>query len=273
MKTRISVLAVAGALGLALGSAAPAGANSPAHVWLNQGPPAYAGYRANVHLDFSPASQVVAIVKNGATVFLECWHDGGWANLNYSTNRWFEVTVPNGAEPITGWLTASAIRKSEQPRLPRCIWVVHQLGNGTSYGDWQSPEPAPAASPPAPAASAPAPAPAASAPVPMSAPVPGPSPAPARTYPETTGSVAHTWTDYADAGGYEGSLISANATVEIACAVIGFRVADGNTWWYRIAQAPWNGAYYVSADAFYNDGAISGSLLGTPFVDPAVPSC
>lgn len=53
----------------------------------------------------------------------------------------------------------------------------------------------------------------------------------------------------------------------------GFRVADGNTWWYRIAQSPWDGTYYVSADAFYNDGATAGSLLGTPFVDPAVPAC
>jgi hypothetical protein len=53
----------------------------------------------------------------------------------------------------------------------------------------------------------------------------------------------------------------------------GFRVADGNTWWYRIASGPWNGAFYVSADAFYNNGQTSGSLIGTPFVDPAVPDC
>jgi hypothetical protein len=61
--------------------------------------------------------------------------------------------------------------------------------------------------------------------------------------------------------------------VQITCRTEGFRVADGNTWWYRIASSPWNDAYYVSADAFYNNGATSGSLNGTPFVDPAVPGC
>jgi hypothetical protein len=55
--------------------------------------------------------------------------------------------------------------------------------------------------------------------------------------------------------------------------VTGFRVANGNTWWYRIAQSPWNDNYYVSADAFYNNGQTSGSLAGTPWVDPAVPNC
>jgi hypothetical protein len=93
------------------------------------------------------------------------------------------------------------------------------------------------------------------------------------TYAETTGGVAHTWTDYADAGGTEGPEIASNQTVQIACWVTGFRVSDGNTYWYEIASSPWNDAYYVSADAFYNNGETSGSLLGTPFVDPAVPEC
>jgi len=97
--------------------------------------------------------------------------------------------------------------------------------------------------------------------------------APAQTHAETTGGVAHTWTNYTNAGGTQGPSIPSNATVQIACAVTGFKVADGNTWWYRIASSPWNGAYYVSADAFYNNGQTSGSLIGTPFVDPAVPGC
>jgi len=96
---------------------------------------------------------------------------------------------------------------------------------------------------------------------------------PAPTHSETTGGLAHTWTNYTNAGGYEGPAIPSNATVQIACAVQGFRVADGNTWWYRIASSPWSGNYYVSADAFYNNGQTSGSLIGTPFVDPAVSSC
>jgi hypothetical protein len=103
---------------------------------------------------------------------------------------------------------------------------------------------------------------------PQSAPTPAPT-----TYSETAGGVSHTWTDYSDAGGNEGPSIASNQTVQIACKLTGFKVADGNTWWYRIAQSPWSNQYYVSADAFYNDGATSGSLSGTPFVDPAVPNC
>ena len=98
----------------------------------------------------------------------------------------------------------------------------------------------------------------------------GPS---SNTFAETSGSVVHTWSDYADAGGSEGPEVPSNDTVRISCKVSGFTVADGNTWWYRIASAPWNGAYYGSAYAFYNDGAMSGSLLGTPFVDPNIPNC
>jgi hypothetical protein len=90
---------------------------------------------------------------------------------------------------------------------------------------------------------------------------------------ETTGGVANTWTDYTNAGGTQGPTIPAVQTVEIACAVTGFRVADGNTWWYRIASSPWNAQFYVSADAFYNNGQTSGSLVGTPFVDPRIPLC
>ena len=99
-----------------------------------------------------------------------------------------------------------------------------------------------------------------------------PSPAPP-TYAETPGSVVHTWTDYADAGGAQGPEIPSNSTVQIVCKVTGFAVADGDTWWYRIASSPWNSTYYGSADAFYNNGATSGSLIGTPFVDSNVPNC
>jgi hypothetical protein len=106
------------------------------------------------------------------------------------------------------------------------------------------------------------------------APPPPPPPPPApTTYAETTGGVTHTWTDYSDAGGTEGASIPSFDTVQIACKVTGFKVADGNTWWYRIASSPWNDAYYASADAFYNNGQTSGSLIGTPFVDPNVPNC
>jgi hypothetical protein len=99
-----------------------------------------------------------------------------------------------------------------------------------------------------------------------------PQPAP-QTWGETTGGVTHTWTNYSNAGGYEGPIIPSNQTVQIACRLPGFAVADGDTWWYRIASSPWKSAYYASADAFYNNGATSGSLHGTPFVDPSVQGC
>jgi hypothetical protein len=105
-----------------------------------------------------------------------------------------------------------------------------------------------------------------------SAPPPSP-PSPTTTYAETSGGATHTWTNYTNAGGTEGPTIASNQTVQISCALQGFKVADGNTWWYQIASSPWNNAYYASADAFYNNGATSGSLSGTPFVDPAVAVC
>ena len=94
-----------------------------------------------------------------------------------------------------------------------------------------------------------------------------------RTWTETVGGVTHTWTNYANAGGNQGQSINTSQSVQVKCRVEGFKVADGDTWWYRIASSPWNQAYYASADAFYNDGATSGSLIGTPFVDTAVQLC
>ncbi len=116
-----------------------------------------------------------------------------------------------------------------------------------------------------------------SAPTPTPTPTPTPQPQPQPTPPpphvETTGGVTHTWTNWTNAGGTQGPSIPSNASVEIACKLQGFRVADGNTWWYRIHSGPWSDGYYAAADAFYNNGQTSGSLVGTPFVDPAVPDC
>lgn len=98
-------------------------------------------------------------------------------------------------------------------------------------------------------------------------------PNPAQTWNETTGGVTHTWTNYTNAGGSEGPQIAAYQTVRVTCRVQGFMVADGDTWWYKIASSPWGNAYFASADAFYNNGQTSGSLHGTPFYDPNVPVC
>ncbi len=109
-------------------------------------------------------------------------------------------------------------------------------------------------------------------PGPQPQPVPQPTPAPT-TYAETVGGNTNTWTNYSNAGGTQGPTIPSNQTVQVACKVQGFRVQDGDTWWYRIASSPWNGQYYGSADAFYNNGQTSGTLHGTPFVDNSVPDC
>jgi surface antigen len=90
---------------------------------------------------------------------------------------------------------------------------------------------------------------------------------------ETTGGYTHTWSDYLTAGGMAGPIIPPYVSVEIACKVIGFAVENGNRWWYRIASEAWGGTFYASADAFYNNGQTTGSLVGTSYVDPAVPNC
>jgi hypothetical protein len=127
-----------------------------------------------------------------------------------------------------------------------------------------SPGPTPAVPPAAPSAPPVAPAPAPS-PQPTSAPAPTPIP----RFIETTGGETHTWTNYRNAGGQPGPVFPARTDVEIGCKLQGFAVANSNTWWYRIGAGP----YYASADAFYNNGAKSGPLKGTPYFDPAVPDC
>jgi hypothetical protein len=92
-------------------------------------------------------------------------------------------------------------------------------------------------------------------------------------YKETSGGTVHTWTDFTDAGGASGPSIRAGETVLVKCRVIGFKVTDGNTWWYQIESSPWDGNYFGSADAFYNNVKRPSSFLDTPFVDPSVPVC
>jgi hypothetical protein len=95
------------------------------------------------------------------------------------------------------------------------------------------------------------------------------------TYPETAGppSGSGTFTNYTNAGGTLGQRVAAYQTIQVSCKLTGFKVADGDTWWYRIASSPWNNAYFAPADNFYNNGQTSGSLSGTPFVDNNVPNC
>ena len=114
-----------------------------------------------------------------------------------------------------------------------------------------------------------------SSPTPPSTPSPTPPSTKSPTIPSETvsSSGADTWSNYLAASGTAGIKIAPYSTVSISCRVQGFKVSDGDTWWYRISNPPWNNEFYVSADAFYNNGLTSGSLVGSPFFDPLIPLC
>jgi len=211
----------------------------------------------------------LGVAYPNAIVEVLCWHDGGRVHYNgQGSSRWFLIFYQNAGTPVIGFVTTLAIDPAKQPRVPLCVrrpdWPQKWGPPGTDGPPQEAivyqPGPDDSTPPPDPGTG------------PAGTP-PASDPPPPQTHPETAGGVAHTWTNYTNAGGYAGPTIASNQTVQIACKLPGFRVQDGNTWWYRIAQAPWNGAYYVSADAFYNNGQTWGSLIGTPFMDPAVRDC
>jgi hypothetical protein len=90
---------------------------------------------------------------------------------------------------------------------------------------------------------------------------------------EVAGGLAHTWSDPRQAGGRQSRPLRGGERVTIACRMRGFAVQDGDVWWYRLADAPWSGSYYATADAFYNNGRTSGSLIGSRLVDLRIPVC
>jgi hypothetical protein len=195
-----------------------------------------------------------------------------WASLS-QCNRWFYEDLI---------ATCRELYPSERARLG-CVAVakVYYAGvvAGAGYSPpLQPPEPGrPAPETSTPIAPLPDPgyqpiAPLPTLPVPPTAPPTG-TPAPVPTYGETTGGPTNTWTNHTNAGGSQGPTIPTRTTVQIACKLRGFAVANGNTWWYRIASSPWDQRFYASADAFYNNGATSGSLVGTPYVDGNVRDC
>jgi len=95
---------------------------------------------------------------------------------------------------------------------------------------------------------------------------------PAPTWTETTGTPAHTWADPTQLTGAETPL-GPRQSVQVLCRVRGYVVQDGDPWWYRLASAPYNGHYYATSDAFYNNGAVSGSVDTGVVVDEQVPVC
>lgn len=93
------------------------------------------------------------------------------------------------------------------------------------------------------------------------------------TWTETTGSPAHTWANPATASGSAGPPLGPRQSVQVSCRVRGYVVQDGDPWWYRIESPPWNGHFYATSDAFYNNGATSGSFVNGVVVDEQVPEC
>jgi hypothetical protein len=193
-----------------------------------------------------PGCGITQTLSSGTGITMLCWESVppvGWATPPPSS-KWFYVLV-DGTQDNLGFINAGYV--DDQIATPPCIPPV---------GVGQTPPP-----PPTPLAG--------------TTPAEGGSSGTnsAGTFAETVGGPTATWTDYSNAGGTEGATIPSGQSVQVTCVVQGFEVADGNTNWYLIASSPWNNAYYASADAFYNNGATSGSLDGTPYVDPDVPAC
>lgn len=95
---------------------------------------------------------------------------------------------------------------------------------------------------------------------------------PLSTWTETTGTPAHTWADPVQLTG-AGAPLGPRQSVQVLCRVKGYVVQDGDPWWYRLASKPWNGHYYATSDAFYNNGATSGPVDDGVVVDEQVPVC
>lgn len=89
---------------------------------------------------------------------------------------------------------------------------------------------------------------------------------------ETPNHPVNTFTNYHNASGM-GPQIAAGQWVEISCRVYDPTIASVNPdgYWYRIASAPWNNAYYSPANTFMN-----GDPYGGPYThntDFSVPVC
>lgn len=99
-----------------------------------------------------------------------------------------------------------------------------------------------------------------------------PSPAQTWSEQETPNHPVNTFTNYHNASGM-GPPVAAGQWVQVSCKVYDPTIASVNPdgYWYRIAGAPWNNAYYSPANTFMN-----GDPYGGPYThntDFAVPNC
>jgi surface antigen len=101
---------------------------------------------------------------------------------------------------------------------------------------------------------------------------PAPPPPATHAEQETPNHPVNTFTNYHNASG-QGPAIGSGAWVQVSCKVYDPAIASVNPdgYWYRIASAPWNNAYYSPANTFMN-----GDPYGGPYThntDFAVPNC
>jgi hypothetical protein len=94
-----------------------------------------------------------------------------------------------------------------------------------------------------------------------------------KTWTETTFSQSQTFADYVNAGDPLGAPLNPQQAVTVSCRVKGFAVADGDPWWYRLAQPPWNNRYYATTDVFYNTPTATGNPINGVAFDKRVPVC
>ena len=82
-----------------------------------------------------------------------------------------------------------------------------------------------------------------------------------------------TFQNYNNAGG-PGARLATNQFVQVSCKVYDTTIASASPggYWYRIADSPFNNAYYSPANSFWN-GDIPGQLPYTHSFDAAVPNC
>lgn len=112
-----------------------------------------------------------------------------------------------------------------------------------------------------------------SSPSASSSPSPSSTSSAGKTWTEFTFSQAKTFADYLNAGIPLGAPLSPQQAVKVSCRVQGFAVADGDRWWYRLAQSPWNGRYYATTDVFYNIPTPTGDPINGVVFDKRVPVC
>lgn len=190
------------------------------------------------------------------------------AHIDGKLVAWVESKLPQNC---VAQLAVAGVTSAAGGPTAIVLSIIKQAISGACMGSTGETGPVPPLGTPAPARQ-PAPAP---TPTPTPTPTPAPTPAPPpQTWSEqeTPNHPVNTFTDYHNASG-EGPAIAAGLWVQVSCKVydptIGSVNPDG--YWYRIASAPWDDAYYSPANTFMN-----GDPYGGPYThntDFNIPDC